>query len=113
MIQREHLTTASVHRHVDRVEAYRVHLQPGQQADPHHHPGGVVGLVEQGRIAYERDGEGTVKLAAGDAFFEPAGAHVSRFDNLSAAEPATFVAYYLLTGDQSLISFDQATGPST
>jgi quercetin dioxygenase-like cupin family protein len=106
MIEREQLLTAAVQRHVDRVEAYRVKLPPGQKAGRHHHVGGVVGLVEQGRIAYQRDGADPIEITAGDAFFEPAGTDVSRFDNLSDAEPATFVAYYLLTGDQPLITFD-------
>ena len=106
MIEREQLLTASVQRPVDRVEAYRVTLPPGQPAGRHHHVGGVIGLVEQGRIAYQLEGEDATELTAGDAFFEPAGANVSRFDNLSDAEPATFVAYYLLSGDEPLITFD-------
>lgn len=106
MIEREHLVTGSVQRQVDRVEAYRVQLPPGQKAGRHHHVGGVIGLVEQGRIAYQCEGEDVTELTAGAAFFEPAGANVSRFDNLSDAEPATFVAYYLLSGDQPLITFD-------
>jgi hypothetical protein len=36
-------------------------------------------------------------------FFEPAGETIHRFDNLSDTEPATFIAFYLLTGDQPLI----------
>jgi len=36
-------------------------------------------------------------------FFEPAGETIHSFDNLSDSEPAVFIAFYLLTGDQPLI----------
>ena len=48
-----------------------------------------------------------MELGPGNAFFEPPGTEVSRFDNLSATETATFIAYYLLTGDQPLITFSE------
>ncbi len=103
-IQREHLLTGVVGHQVDRVEAYRVRLAPGQRAGPHAHPGGVAGYVVHGRIAYQLQGEAVEELQGGNAFYEPPSASVSRFDNLSATEPATFIAYYLLTGDQPLIT---------
>jgi quercetin dioxygenase-like cupin family protein len=87
----------------DRVEAYRVELPPGQPAGPHFHPGPVTGYVESGLIAFERDGQPVRELRPGDVFFEPAGEVIHRFDNSSDSEPATFIAFYLLSGDQSLI----------
>lgn len=87
----------------DRLESYRVELAPGQPAGPHRHPGPVAGYVERGAIVYERDGHPASELGPGDVFFEPAGAAIRRFDNLSAREPATFVAFYLVSGDQPLI----------
>lgn len=104
-IQRDHLLTAEIERRIDRVEAFRVRLGPGQQAGLHTHAGGVVGCVTEGRIAYQLQDEAVQELRAGSAFYEPPGAAVSRFDNLSDAEPAEFIAYYLLTGDQPLITF--------
>lgn len=83
----------------DRVEAYRVELPPGL----HTHPGPVTGYVERGRIAFERDGQPVRELRPGDVFFEPAGETIRRFDNLSGSEPVTFIAFYLLSGDQPLI----------
>jgi quercetin dioxygenase-like cupin family protein len=80
-----------------------VELPPGQPAGPHSHPGHVVGYVEAGLIAFERDGQPVRELRPGDVFFEPAGETIHRFDNLSASEPATFIACYLLSGDQPLI----------
>jgi quercetin dioxygenase-like cupin family protein len=102
-ISRTALLSHPVHGSPGRVEAYRVELPPGQPAGPHLHPGDVTGYVESGSIAFERDGQPGRELHAGDVFFEPAGQTIRRFDNLSAIEPAVFVAFYLLTGDQPLI----------
>jgi quercetin dioxygenase-like cupin family protein len=102
-IMREHLLTGQVQGQVDRVETHRVELAPGQAAGRHTHPGGVAGYVVSGRIAYQR-GEGPAEeLRAGSVFFEPPGEIILRFDNLSGTEPATFIAYYLVSGDQLLI----------
>lgn len=87
----------------DRVEAYRVELPPGTPTGTHFHPGLVAGYVERGRVVFEPGGEAARELGAGDVFFEPAGETILRFDNLSDTEPVTFVAFYLLSGDQSLI----------
>lgn len=87
----------------DRVAAYRVELPPGQSAGPHTHPGPVAGYVESGRIAFQRNGQPVRELHPGDVFFEPAGETIRHFDNMSGTEPATFIAFYLLGGDQPLI----------
>lgn len=43
-------------------------------------------------------------LKAGDAFFEPANTKILHFDNASAIEPMTFIAFYLLgKGEDELI----------
>jgi quercetin dioxygenase-like cupin family protein len=102
-ISRTALLTHPLHAIPDRVETYRVELPPGQPAGAHIHPGPVIGYVESGLIAFERDGQPTRELRAGDVFFEPAGETIYRFDNLSDSEPAAFIAFYLLTGDQPLI----------
>lgn len=103
MISREHLVTGDRTGTIERVELYRVTLPPGQVAGRHTHPGGVAGYVTDGTVVFELDGQPPRELRAGDAFFEPAGATVHRFDNTSTEEPATFVACYLLTGDEPLI----------
>jgi quercetin dioxygenase-like cupin family protein len=102
-IRRTTLLTHPLHAIPERVEAYRVELSPGQPAGPHFHPGPVTGYVERGLIAFEQDGEPVRELRPGDVFFEPAGETIHRFDNLSNSEPATFIAFYLLNGDQPLI----------
>jgi quercetin dioxygenase-like cupin family protein len=105
-ITRQHLLTGDLtgrEGQIERVEAHQVTLAPGQAAGPHTHPGGVVGYVTDGEIAFQLDGQPGQELEAGNTFFEPPGATVLRFDNLSATQPATFIAYYLLTGDQPKI----------
>jgi quercetin dioxygenase-like cupin family protein len=106
-IGRTALLAHSIQVTPDRVEAYRVELPPGQPAGPHTHPGPVIGYVERGRIAFEQDGRPVRELGPGDVFFEPAGETIRRFDNLSGSEPATFIAFYLLSGDQPLIQPSQ------
>jgi quercetin dioxygenase-like cupin family protein len=102
-ISRTALLAHSIQVTPDRVEAYRVELPPGQAAGPHTHSGPVIGYVERGRIAFVRDGQPVRELRRGDVFFEPADQTIRRFDNLSGSEPATFIAFYLLSGDQPLI----------
>ncbi len=84
-------------KQVDRVEAQSVTLPARRQAGLHLHPCPVVGLVTQGRILFQVEGEEGRVLQAGDAFLEPAGARVPHFDALD--ETATFVAFYLLGAD--------------
>jgi quercetin dioxygenase-like cupin family protein len=103
-VAREHLLTGAVSGPIDRIEAHRVVLRPGQSAGRHAHVGGVVGCVLEGEIAFEEDGQPVKRLKAGSVFFEPPGAMILRFDNLSTKAPAVFVAFYPLLGDQPLIS---------
>ena len=103
-VARQHLLTGHVGAHVDRIEGHRVWLQPGQQTGLHVHPGGVAGYVTDGEIAFQLEGGPAAVLRRGSVFFEPPGVLVRRFDNLSASEPAAFIAFYLLTGDQPLIA---------
>jgi quercetin dioxygenase-like cupin family protein len=102
-IRRTALLTQPLDTKPDRMEAYRVELPPGQPAGRHFHPGPVAGYVERGLIAFEPAGQAVRELRPGDVFFEPAGETIHRFDNLSDAEPAVFVAFYLLDGGQPLI----------
>lgn len=81
---------------VGAVEAQRITFGPGQRSPRHTHPCPVVGVVLDGEFIYELEGGTVLTLRAGDAFLEPADAVVVRFDNASAAAPATFVAQYLL-----------------
>ncbi len=101
---REHLLTGAFDAHIDRVEAHRIALRPGRKSGRHAHPGGVVGYMEDGEVAFEIDGRPATTLRRGDVFYEPPGAAIARFDNASDTATATFIAFYPLTGDQALIS---------
>jgi quercetin dioxygenase-like cupin family protein len=83
-ITREHLLTGDLTGEADRVEMHQITLPAGQPAGRHTHPGGVAGYVTGGLITFQLDGEPPRELRAGDAFFEPPGATVLRFDNASA-----------------------------
>jgi len=90
-------------RPIARVEIKEVTLAPGVAAGLHLHPCPVVGVVTAGAIAFQLEGGPVRHLRAGDAFCEPAGARVARFDNEGDA-PATFAACYLLAaGETGLI----------
>jgi quercetin dioxygenase-like cupin family protein len=89
---------------IGQVQSARIELAPGQEPGRHRHPCDVVGYVAAGRIRFQVEGEGEQTLRAGDAFHEPAGAPIAHFDNASADEPATFIAFYLLSpGEDTLI----------
>ena len=89
---------------IGHVRAARIELGPQQEAGRHRHPCDVVGYVAGGTIRFQVEGEGERILHAGDAFHEPAGAPIAHFDNASAEEPATFIAFYLLPpGEDTLI----------
>ncbi len=103
-VAREHLLTGVFGAPIERIEAHRVTLRPGQKAGRHLHPGGVVGYVLDGTIAFEIAGQPMVQLGPGSAFYEPPGATIARFDNLSDTAAATFVAFYPLAGGQPLIA---------
>ena len=89
---------------VARCRICRVELGPGQAAGSHFHPGHVIGYVVRGTIRFQIGDRPEQMLTAGDAFHEPAGAHVPHFDNASLDESAVFVACYLLPeGEERLI----------
>jgi len=93
---------------IGHVRSARIELAPGQETGRHRHPCDVVGYVAAGTIRFQVEGEGERILGAGDAFHEPAGAPIAHFDNASADEPATFIAFYLLPpGEDTLIEMLQ------
>ncbi|MGH2484717.1 MAG: cupin domain-containing protein [Ktedonobacterales bacterium] len=73
-VLREHLLTGAFATQIDRIEAHRVVLRPGQRASNHIHSGGVVGYVVDGEITFQVEGQPTTTSRGGSAFFEPPGA---------------------------------------
>ena len=81
------------------VEIQEVTMVPGQKAPLHLHPCPTMGVVTEGSIAFQIEGQLVRYLKAGDAFYEPANVRVARFDN-DGTTPAKFVVHYLLGLDE-------------
>jgi hypothetical protein len=52
---------------------------------------------------YQVEGQAVQTLPAGSAFYEAADTVIANFGNASDSEGMTFVAFYLLDGEQELI----------
>ena len=103
-VQRKQLLTALLgNRNVTSVDIREITLEPGQQSGRHLHPCAVVGYIASGTAVYQIEGEAVQNLPTGTAFYEPADAVIANFGNASDSEPMTFIAFYLLDGDQELI----------
>lgn len=84
---------------VSRVEVQRLTLPPGGKSGMHIHAGPVVSYVLSGHIIVQAKGAAPHTYSAGQSILEPANTPIEHFDNLSATEPAVFVANYLLSAD--------------
>lgn len=103
-IIREHLLTAPMEaRQLTTIQAHRIRFEPGQKGGLHLHPCPVTGYIVDGEALLQVDGQAPQVLKNGDAFFEPPMARILHFDNHSETEPMTFIAFYLLNGQQDLI----------
>ncbi len=103
-LQRKRLLTAELGvRQVTKVHMQEIRFAPGQKAGLHVHPCPVTGYILKGEALLEVEGHAAQVLPAGSAFYEPAGARISRFDNHSASDEMVFTAFYLLDGEQPLI----------
>jgi len=85
------------------VDVREIRFEPGQQTGRHLHPCHVFGYIVEGTARFQVEGQPAQQLSAGSAFHEPAEAVIADFSNASASEPMTFVAFYLLNGEQELI----------
>lgn len=81
------------------VEIQEVTMGPRQKAPLHLHPCPTLGVVTEGAIEFQIEGQPVQHLKAGEAFYEPANVRVARFDN-DADTPARFVVHYLLSKDE-------------
>ncbi len=94
-------------RQVAQVEVGDFHFKPGQVAPVHTHTAPTVGYVAKGEIIYQVEGEKPRILRAGDAFYEPAGPRILRFDNASATEEAIFIDFNLEQEGEPFIVFEE------
>jgi quercetin dioxygenase-like cupin family protein len=85
-------------------EVREIHFAPGQGTGRHLGPCARVGSIVTGTAQYQVEGQPAQLLSTGSAFHEPAGKVIAGFRNPSKTEPMTFVASYLLDGEQELIT---------
>ena len=64
-----------------RVEIQDVAMNVSIAAPLHLHPCPTLGVVKEGRIIFEIEGEQKQHLEVGDTFYEPAGVRVAKFNN--------------------------------
>jgi quercetin dioxygenase-like cupin family protein len=103
-IARKQLLLASLgSKNLTAVDVRQIRMEPGQHSGRHLHPCAVVGYIVEGTAVFRVEGETEQTLLAGSAFYEPADAIIANFGNASHFEPVTFVAFYLLDGEQELI----------
>lgn len=100
------LTATFDARPVARVDVGDFHFRPGQAAPVHTHDAPAVGYVARGTIIYQVEGEAPRILRQGDAFYEPAGPRILRFDNASATAEAVFIDFNLQRSGEPFIVFD-------
>ncbi len=77
------------------VRGAHIRFVPGQPTGLHLHPASTVGVVTEGSFVFQPDGEPERALKTDDAFFEPAGHRILRFDNASSDKPAAITVFYL------------------
>jgi len=96
-VMRRELLTAIIDggKSVTKVQIQEVTMNGGIDIPLHLHPCPTVGVVTEGKIAFEIEGEPIQYLKVGDAFYEPAHVRVAKFNN-DADTPAKFVVFYLL-----------------
>jgi quercetin dioxygenase-like cupin family protein len=110
-IQRKQLLTAVLgNRNVSSIDVREIRLAPGQQAGRHLHPCAVVGYIVEGTAIYQIEGESAQVLPTGSAFYEPAERVIANFGNASETDSMQFVAFYLLDGNQELITMLESKG---
>jgi len=101
------LSASFAARQVVQVEVGDFHFVPGQVAPVHTHTAPAVGYVAKGMIIYQVEGEKPQILRRGDAFFEPTGKRILRFDNASATEEAIFIDFNLEQAGEPFIVFEE------
>ncbi len=101
------LTANFESRQVVQIEVGDFHFMPGQIAPIHTHTAPAVGYVAKGEIIYQIEGKEPQILRKGDAFYEPAGPRIMRFDNASSTEEAIFLDFNLEQVGEPFIVFEQ------
>lgn len=70
-----------------------VTFAPGQDSEPHRHPGSIFAYVTQGHIESQLEGSPARVYGPGEAWYEPPGAHHIVARNASKTEPAQILVF--------------------
>jgi quercetin dioxygenase-like cupin family protein len=81
-----------------------VTLEPGQEGDPHRHPGPVFGYVLEGEYEHAINDDLTKVLKTGETFYEPTGALHRVSKNPSAKTKTRILAVILHSRDAKQIA---------
>src|SRR5271168_472581 len=93
------------------VTTVEVTYPPGGSSAPHSHPCPVIGYVLKGAVRMQVKGGAPATYTAGESFYEaPNGIHLIS-ENVSATEPATFLAYFICDHSAPLSAKVPATPP--
>ena len=100
-VTRKDLLTAIIDsgKSISTVEIKEVTMGPKQKAPLHLHPCPTVGVITEGTISFQIEGEPVQQLKVGDAFYEPENVRIAKFDN-DTDVPSKFVVFYLLGKDE-------------
>ncbi len=101
-VSRKDLLTAVIKsaKPVANIEIKEVTMGPKQKAPSHLHPCTTVGIVTEGTISFQIEGQPVQYLKEGDAFHEPKNTMISKFDN-DGDTPAKFAVFYLLEKNEN------------
>jgi len=83
-------------RQVVKIESGDFHFVPGQIGPIHNHPASTIGYVTKGAILYQVESTDRQMMKTEDAYYEPPGTRIMRFDNAAPTEEAIFVDFNLL-----------------
>ncbi|OCA69851.1 hypothetical protein BBH99_14605 [Chryseobacterium contaminans] len=104
-IARKELLKASMNQKVTVAEVQEITMEGGQTAPRHLHPCPVIGIIKSGEAVFQIEGEESIVLHEGDAFYEPKNVNILHFDNASKEKPLVFTATYLKEGHEENIRF--------
>lgn len=104
-ISRKELLKTAINQGVKSAEIQEITMVAGLAAPKHVHPCPVVGIIKSGEALFQIEGQKSVLLREGDAFYEPKNTTILHFDNASAEKPLIFTAIYLKEGNEENIKF--------
>ncbi|MDV2079554.1 cupin domain-containing protein [Marinobacter xestospongiae] len=80
------------------IKSQRIEMAVGTTAPAHQHPVPTFGVVNQGQVEFQLQGQAPVILRAGDTFYEPPHTTVLKF-GAHGEQRAAFTVFYLLDSE--------------